>query len=443
MERFEPLIEPRPVGSRLLLFPLFLLIAGAAVVSLAGGGVEPTGALLLAILTFLAIAIFSRAARTDPEGPLLFQVLVFAWLAKLGAMGFKWYLLFNVYHGADTIEYHRAGEQIAALLASGGLPDLSQLFGTEFIALVTGLLYLVVPPTLFGAWVAFAFLGSMGMLLHYKAFVVALPGSNRRLFMVLVSLYPSILMWTNALGKDALIAFFLGAAVYGAALLYRRGMGIGSLLWTLVGLAGVLMVRPHVAAIVAAALVAVVLLRPIGAGLLTPLVRIAGLTLFAVVAVLVVRTSASFVNLEDLSFEGVSGFLEEEQASSETGTSAFEGGLPTSPQGFALGVVSVLFRPFPWEAHNPLAMISALEGVALMGLILWRFRSVLRTIGGIRRNAYLAFVGVYIGLFVIFFSAISNFGILARQRVQLFPFLFVWLAYQGTRGESGRRELAS
>jgi hypothetical protein len=426
------------------MFLLFLLIGAASLVSLAGGTLEPAGPLVLVVLTFAALGIFSRAARTDPEGPFLFQVLVFAWLAKLGSLAFKWYLLFNVYHGADTFEYHRGGEQIAALIASGGFPDLSShVWGTEFISLFTGFLYLVTTPTLFGAWVAFAFLGSMGILLHYKAFVTALPGSNRRFFLLLVSLYPSILMWTNSLGKDALIAFFLGVAVYGAALIYRRGMGIGSLLWTLLGLGGVFMVRPHVAAIVAAALVAVVLIRPIRAGMLTPIVRIAGLAAFVVVAVLVVRTSASFVNLEDLSVEGVSAFLEEEQSSTETGSSAFEGGLPTTPQGFALGVITVLFRPFPWEAHNILAMISAVEGVALLAMMIWRRRSVWGAIRSIGRNGYLAFVTIYIALFVVFFSAISNFGILARQRVQLLPFLLVWLAYQGARGESGRRELAS
>jgi hypothetical protein len=427
--------RPRPGGlGRFLFLPLFIVIGFVATAWLAGSEEADTKALfLLILLTMLALVIFSRASRNDPDRLLLYQVLVLAWLAKLATVGAKLYLLYNVYGGADALQYHRAGEDIAAMLAMGGIPDLARFWGTRFIELSAGALYFFTGPTFVGSWFVWAFLGSMGMLFQYKAFVTACPTGHRRLFMVLIFFYPSILMWTNALGKDAIMAFFLGMAAYGAALIYRRGLDIGSMFWTAVGIAGAFAVRPHLGAIVAVALVAVIVLRPIRAGMFTPLIRLATLAGVIAMAAFIAQTSASFVGLEDLSVEGVTDYLGTEQQQTQQGSGAFETGLPTTPQGAALAVLSVLFRPFPWEAHNLLARVSAMEGMALIGMAVWRFRSIVSALRAARRNAYLGFTVVYVPLFVFFFSAISNFGILARQRIQVLPFLFVWLAYLGTR----------
>ena len=45
-----------------------------------------------------------------------------------------------------------------------------------------------------------------------------------------------------------------------------------------------------------------------------------------------------------------------------------------------------------------------------------------------RRSPYLAFCVSYVLLFVVAFSSFGNFGILTRQRVQVFPFFLVLLA---------------
>jgi len=181
------------------------------------------------------------------------------------------------------------------------------------------------------------------------------------------------------------------------------------------------------------ALAALVLLRPMRTGALTPFLRLGGLLIFVVLAVMVIRAAASFLNLEDLSFEGVSGFLEQQQTGSEQGGSAFAGGgFPTTPWALGLAIVTVLFRPFPWEGHSALSLIASLEGVTLIGLVLRYRRRVGRALWDARRNAYLGFTVIYAGLFVFFFSIVSNFGILVRQRVQLLPFVFVWLVYEST-----------
>ncbi|MGQ0571465.1 MAG: hypothetical protein ACT4P5_18335 [Armatimonadota bacterium] len=438
MAEFQVLAQERPGGlNRLLIFPLLLAITLAAVASLTGTiEVDAAAVVLLAVFSLLAVFIFARAARSEPDGALLFQVLVLAWLVKLGSVAFKLYIAYGVYGGGvDSIGYHIAGTEIAATLAAGQLPDLSHFWGTQFVENLTGVLYLITTPTHVGAWIVFAFLGSMGMLFYYKAFVTACPSGSRRWYMALVLFAPSLVIWTNSLGKDALIAFFLGMTTFGVALIYRQGLQIGSMLATLIGLGGVMAVRPHVAGIAAVGLTAAVLLRPIRAGMLTPLIRLSTLAIVAALAFFVVRSAATFSGVEDVSVEGVSSFLEAEEEQSQQGGSAFEGSFPTNPAAFGLAVVTVLFRPFPWEASNVLAMATAIEGMVLIALVIYRFRGVLRAIGSVRRNAFLAFAVLYALMFIFFFSTISNFGILARQRAQLLPFIFILLAFLPSRGE--------
>lgn len=442
MDEYRPAGPAAPRILSLLFLPAVLVIGvGIGGWLSTGGTIEPVALLLLLVTTVLSLVIFRRAARNDPEESLLFQVLMTAWLAKLASISAKLYLLNTVFGGAaDAQQYHRAGGSIAATLASGALPMMENFWGTEFVELITGLLYLVTGPTFVGAWIVWGWLGTLGMLLHYKAFVTAFPQGSRRLYMALVFFTPSILMWTNALGKDALVAFTLGITAYGAARASRTSLNLGSLAIMGFGLGGTLLVRPHVAAIVMAALVAVVMLRPIRAGLLTPVFRIATLLVFVVVAVIVVRTSASFLEVEDLSVEGVTEFLETEQEQSAQGGSAFTGSFPTTPRALGIAIVTVLFRPFPWEASGLLGLAAGAEGLAVLALLLWRLRGVLSAWIYAFRDAYLAFQVVYISLFVFFFSIISNFGILVRQRVQVLPFLFVLVAYQLVRQEEEQVE---
>jgi hypothetical protein len=429
-----PVMDEQPTGGALIfLIPLFFTIVLAAGVWLIGGeAANASAVVILTILTVSSVFVFHQAAKSDIEGAFLFQVLILAWLTKLGFLVFRWYLLFNVYHGADTLGYDIAGQEIAATLAAGGSADFSHVIGTHFIQLVAGFLYFITGPTLMGAWILFSWLGLIGMLFHYKALVTVFPNAHRRLFMLLVFFLPSILMWTGSLGKDAIMALGIGMLAYGAARVFRDGLRPGPILWAVTGVAGTLLVRPHIAAMLCVSLAALVLLRPMHAGIFTPFLRLGGFAIFIVLSVLVIRTAASFVNLEDLSFEGVTGFLGQEQQGSEQGGSAFGGGgFPTTPQALGLAIVTVLFRPFPWEAHSGLGLIAALEGVILFGLIFRRFRGVRGALWDARRHAYLGFTVIYASLFVFFFSIVSNFGILVRQRVQLLPFVFVWLAYQG------------
>lgn len=408
---------------------LFSTLVGGAI--LATGTEEHVRAAVIAVvLTFLMFFVFRRAAISEPEASQVFTLLVLAWLLKMGAVALRLYLIIDVYATGDALAYHAMGQQVASDLDAGALPDTTRFWGTRFVELATGLLYFVTGPTMVGAFLLFAFLGLIGLLLHYKAFVIAFPEGDHRLFRMLVLLYPSLVFWTSSLGKDALIALPLGMLAYSVATIYRRGLTLSSLALMGLALGGILLIRPHVAAIAAVGVFAAAVLQPRW----PPFVRLAGLILFSALAVVMVRTSASFIGLEDLSVEGVVEFAGEAQVEGG-GSTVSGGGLPTSPQALAMAIPGVLFRPFPWEAGSLFLKASAAEGAFLFGLIVLRYRSVFRAIAEARRHAYLAFVLLFTVLFIFFFSTINNFGILARQRAQLLPFIFVFVAFQRALGK--------
>lgn len=383
---------------------------------------------ILTVLVFISLVLFWLVSRADPEGRLLYALLFGSFALKLCA------LFFRVYTGllADAFAYNNAGRGIAQLLSVGQWPDLPRLWGTSFLRLLTGLTYFVVGPTFTGISILWAWFGLIGMLLYYKAFTTVFPQGHRRLYLLLMFFYPSLLLWTSSLGKDAVMMMVAGMAVYGLARL-RRGLDIVGLVCLALGFAGMFAIRPHIAAIFAAAAGISVVTQPIG-GRLGPVVRIAVLVLALGAAVGVAITASRLVGIESLESEEVGEFIGRRQTGTGDARTAGSSFTPIdtgTPVGMALLVPTVLFRPFPFEANNLSALVASMEGLGLLALILYRFRSVRAAIGAAVRNNFLLFSVIFALMFIYLFSAIANFGIIARQRVQVFPFVFMWIAYLG------------
>ena len=87
--------------------------------------------------------------------------------------------------------------------------------------------------------------------------------------------------------------------------------------------------------------------------------------------------------------------------------------------------MTVLLRPFLWEAHNLQAMFAALESLLWLGLG-WRGRRVfLERVRHLREQPWLGFSVIYSLILILALGSASNFGIIARQRVSILPFLLM------------------
>ena len=195
------------------------------------------------------------------------------------------------------------------------------------------------------------------------------------------------------------------------------------------GLAGVVLVRPHLGLIVLAGLVlgyAFTIARR--RSMLAPVGWIVGLAVLAVTAVILVAQASSFLGVENLTQESVDQKLSSVEKQTGQGGSEFNPVAVNNPLDVPGATLTVLFRPLPFEAHSPFVAATSLEGLLLIGLCVTSWRR-LRSIPALMRSSpYVAYSIGFVLAFVIAFSRFGNFGILARERSQVLPALLVLLA---------------
>jgi hypothetical protein len=135
----------------------------------------------------------------------------------------------------------------------------------------------------------------------------------------------------------------------------------------------------------------------------------------------------TFFRIEGLNLESASEVRDEVTRRTSAGGSEFTAPNTSTPPGLLVGLVTVVVRPFPWEASG-FQLAAAIEGAVLLcvGIVSWwrRRRVLLRSL--LERWPRMAMA--YVLAFAWGFSAVGNFGILARQRSLMLPFLFVLIA---------------
>lgn len=236
----------------------------------------------------------------------------------------------------------------------------------------------------------------------------------------------------------------LGMAAYGAARILTRTRGGFPVL--ALGVAGTVAVRPHVAIIVVVSLLPAYLFRrpPAGGTILGPVAKLGGILVIGLVLAVVVGQANELFGVRDrFDAEAVSQIRQRAaDQTSVAGSSFGNRSTDLSPSAFPGALVSVLFRPFPWEAGNPLAFGASLEGTFLLVLFLVCRGRVVGAIRSILHTPYVVLCLSFSVLFVYGFSSFANFGVLTRQRVQVFPFLLVLLALPAHKqSDGGWREL--
>ncbi|AXI76663.1 hypothetical protein [Peterkaempfera bronchialis] len=400
--------------------------------------------LILPVLMAVSTPILGRIAAVNPE-PRIFKLLMMAMALKLLCAFPRYLMAFVLYGGqADARMYDEKGRALTAaleqgtLLQNGGHYDLGmKVAGTGFVIIVTGVVYLVTGPSLLGGFLVYSWLGFWGLLLFWRGVQIAFPEAESRRYAKLLFFLPSLLFWPSSIGKDAWMMLCLGATAYGTARLLERRRG--AFAWIAAGSLGTGMVRPHVTVLAGAGLVIAYVLRrrPKEVSALGPLRTILTVAVLGVGVMLMLQQVSSFF--------GTAGAGQVDQVLQETARRTSQGGsqltatagagisddaapsVSLSPLGLPMAVVTVLFRPFPFEASNLQNLVQSVECFALLIVFIrsWpRLRQVPRLFV---RRPYMAFTVVYTLLFCWAFSSINNMGILSRERVQVLPLVLVLL----------------
>jgi hypothetical protein len=295
---------------------------------------------------------------------------------------------------------------------------------------ITGVTYFLFGQNLVGAFLIFGLVAVIGSYFWYRALVDAVPFVNRRLFFICMMFAPSIVFWPSSLGKEALMQLGVGAVAWATSLAYQ-----GKFLRALPLMAGgwlLFTVRPHLLALVTLAAAVPYFFGRIGglkAGSI--LKRPIGMVAVGVLVIFTVTAGAKFLGIQNLSVESLQDELDEETARTSKGGSSFSHGSNSlSPISVPNGVVTVLFRPFPWESRSGLQLLASLESAAVIGLIVFRFDSIRLAFKRCRRYPFILYCMILLLLYSMTFSAFANFGLLNRQRSLVLPALYALIALE-------------
>lgn len=402
---------------------LGVLIAGFVT----GNDETKVAGIVMIVLCGISTAGIKRVTADTHHGE---YILLVAGLAtKLLASLLRYWIAFSgtLYSRSDAKTYDDDGRRIATeFISHGHLPPYRSFTGSNFLRVLTGVLYSVIPPSTLAAFFVFGWFSFWGYVMFWRAMRrIVVPPQDRR-YLILLMFMPSLAYWPSSLGKESVVIFALGLASLG----YARsctGSPLSGGVYTLAGVALCAMVRPHVAIVVVIGIAAATVFQKRSQGTIVNAV-LTGVLLLPAGAFALSQASAYF-NGNVTSSAGVSSQLDAAGKRTAQGGSQCldcEAVSPANPVQFPYAAITVILRPFPWESPSIQEFATSIEAAFVGFLLIKNFRKAINQIR--RDNPYAIFAFVNLVVFIILFSNFNNFGILARQRTQIAPFLFLFLA---------------
>jgi hypothetical protein len=388
----------------------------------------PPGGELLGFVATVALVVFACAAVAASRAPRVLKLVLCAGLGLrvVGALA-RHTILFEVYGGqGDAVEYFRVAWGYAERY---GALDFGPFFdstiwrgtrwaGTHFIPFPTSVVLSLIGPSMLGAFVAFSLLAFGGLRAFVAAFREAYPLVPPDRYARWVYLFPSLWFWPSSIGKEAIT--LLGFGLVTAGYVGHRDRPRWILLAA--GLLIVFAIRPQVAAVLA---LSCVLAEWLGLGGRLTMGRALQGLLMIVAGFAAIRYSLGAAGVESAGIEGVQSYMASDPSRRVAGGSSVEAA-EVGAAGIPLALVNVFLRPFPWEARGLMQLVSSLEICGFWALVWLRRAHVVAAIRNWRTNRLVRFA---IPVTLIYAAALgmmmSNMGIIARQRVFIFPFLFV------------------
>jgi hypothetical protein len=413
----------------------------------------------IVIMLVYAVGYFVRPHVTNAYSYRFFFPALSVKIVGALAVGFLYQFY---YKGGDTFNYHTYGSRVIWKIFTENPADgLSLIFlpqswltdgvayqamsrivfftdpGSYFVIRVAAFIDLFTFSTYSATAVVFAALSFAGSWMMFLAFYRIYPQLVYWLALAIFFI-PSVFFWGSGLLKDTLVMGALGMALYmlQSVFILRKNIVV-SLFWLLVAMLTIYMAKKYVLLCFAPAAIMLVFFQHL------LVVRSVMLRVLLVPAMIVLLFVTSYYSVVKIG-EGDSKYAIDKLAITAqitaydigfyTGRDAgstysigmpdgtFAGMLRMAPQ--AINVT--LFRPYLWEARNPLMLVAAVESVAILMMTLFLiFRGPVRFAR--------AFTDPYV-LFCIIFSitfafavgvSTFNFGTLVRYKIPMMPFYVI------------------
>jgi hypothetical protein len=325
--------------------------------------------------------------------------------------------------GADCYGYHHNGLIVARLIRTGDWGSIPWGLSTAAMPIITGFLYAPFGGDIYGVLFFSAVIGFWGGLYLCRAFSLWATPAQLRKYSLVILFLPSFATWTSFFGKDSWVALGLGAAAYGYSSMVSPHGSRGGLWHILLGVAIVAVIRPHIAAALAASMAVAYVWGLTQARKASILTKLTMLIILSAMLGFLGLLARGFLGLSEVSANSMQEYAESHEKGNAIGGSAVEieaaPGVTGALLAFPRGIVRVLFQPFPWEVHNFNAGLAALENLFILWFALSHARRLRRLFREIVQEPFVLFSSLFACALLLMFSFASNLGMLSRERAQL------------------------
>jgi hypothetical protein len=399
----------------------FLMYERAGVVVL-----DPIGTLLPLLLVVVIAAVVANTRLPRSLKNLIYVALAFRVIGTIA----RYVVLFRVYGGSgDARIYYRRGLEYAEALWQlnpGPLFDPAnwwggKWWGTQFMYFPSSLVLSITGPSMPGAFLVFSLLAFVGLYAFVTAFRRTYPDIPATRYARWVWLFPALWYWPSSIGKEAIVLLGLGLAILGYV-----GRN-GRISWLLMG-GGIFLIfgiRPQVAAVVILSIVIAHWLSLVSER--WTLSNTVQASVLMVAGLAGIYVALQFTGIDGFDSEGVQSYLEDNKGRSVGGGSQMEAA-SVGLAGIPVALGTILFRPFLWEVRNAMVLITSLEIMGFWAIVWYRRRSFLTALRYWRHDRLLRVAIPFILVYSVTLGMVmGNMAIIARQRIFLFPFLFLLL----------------
>lgn len=380
------------------------------------------------ILLSLVIAAWCAYVSVSPYSAHAKTLLVSGLALRLvGGLAYL-FVIGAVYGGGDYLLYYSMGARQALWMDMGqwdhAWNSYAQLSGslldTQFIVNIVAVSIHLFGTSILDLFIGFSLVGYAGCVVTARAVGTVYGRAAHDRYLAVIMLFPSLWFWPSALGKDGLVLLGIGLAALGVA----RTRGAGRWLMLTAGVGIVFVVRPPQAAVLAFSTALAYTLASNQRWTAGRVVQVVG---GLVVLVLALGVVGNYIGFSLLDLDSLDGYMTRRAGVTAYGGSSFELSGPTWSLPLT-AFATVLFRPFLWETSGATALLTGVEVLALWAFV-WTRRGSVRAMMRQRPRPALFWMGV---IFLVLYGtllglSVGNFGTLVRQRVHIYPFLFLFL----------------
>ena len=296
-------------------------------------------------------------------------------------------------------------------------------FGTDAVRYLTMFFSNILRLSFLATSLAYNIFGFVGMAAFDAAIRLAVlkKKKNIRRLATLIIFLPSLTFWTSGLGKDSL-AFMSAGLVLWAALDFNKRAWL-----MLPAVIIMLLVRPHIAGLLIMSFAVSIIMQKRG----SPIFKV-----FISVIAIMAATVLIPIGLKYSSFDSATGSEGLQKYVDQRAKYNMEGGggVNISNMPLPLQVLTYLFRPLPFEAHNFGSFASSLDNMILIYLFIVGIKSMLKT-RYVSRGENRVFMWTYSFMSLLLLSTTTaNLGISVRQKWMFTPmFIFLMISVIGNR----------